>query len=648
MLTRTQAPAARTNSVSAALQRKEIWFEKAADTAYQAVLAISQGDETAARNEIDKLRLLRSILTVGEARESVAASIDSANPLSLQRMRYAVDAIQASQDVIAQWVHGLSDQLGALDEIDPAGWQRLLDRALPVAWNFEADILLIVGRVRSELVDVLQDRGQCRVLFLLHPDEADSGDDCPDTGSMRLVRTEAEVVRYIESLKAPYPKHLARMDISQGDGPRPDDVLPLLQKSIMTAWMSVNTRRLFAQRWVEQGIANIPAVAWHHSLRALDGAFRGRPAILISPGPSLDKNIEQIRQAKGKALLIAPLQTLRRLYKANIQPDFVLVLDATDLTTDPYDFFNEVPADFLTTLIIGFNCHPNVVKKFQRVYFFSTGGPLDHWLQAMLDQPLVGLEGSSVAIAALMLAQHWGCNPIVLTGQDLALADNGERYAADAQLNNLTAPKLMTLPGYHGGTVKTPSDYYMFHHQFELIAKTLATSHPDVRLCNCTEGGAYIEGYEHIPLQQVLQSDVIDQPVADWVAAQDAHDSDEQRQQRRAAAVAHLHTIGQAVDACEAQAETCRRLTLRPNGSAAYLQKLQAQEKRLRQLLRSIQGFSIAFQEQIEDAQQAAADAQSLQANLAASRDLYAVVSQGCQFIRPLVATALRELDGQR
>lgn len=644
--------------VSAALQRREVWFEKAAETAYQAVLAISQGQEDVAREEVDKLRLLRTILGTGESRESAATGVEIATPLSLQRMRYAVDAIEASQEVIAQWVRGLCAQLGDAEQMDLQGWHRLIDGVLPAAWNFEADILVVCGSVHREMIEALLQRGQRRVLFLLHRNEAADHDECPDlvgnAGGMRWVHNLGDVERYMENLLEPYPKQVAHVVIEQG---RPceadpdanvDDVLALIRKSVMTLWMEVNTRRAFARQWVENSIANLPAVVRHHNLHDLDGVFRGRPAILIAPGPSLDKNIEQIREAKGKALLIAPLQTLRRLYKADIQPDFVVVLDPSDLTTDPYDFFNDVPADFLTTLIVGFNCHPNVVRRFPRVYFFSTNGPLDHWLHEVLGEPMIGLQGASVAVSAMVLAQHWGCSPIVLTGQDLALADNGERYAKDAQLNNLSKPKLMTLPGYHGGTVQTPSDYFLFHHQFELIAKTMGTTHPGVRLCNCTEGGAYIGGYEHLTLREVMQSDVIGQPLTDWVALQEGKAIDGRSQLRHSGAEDHLRSIIRAVDACEAQAEACRRLTLRPNGSAAFLQKLQGQEQRLQTLLQSVKGFSIVFQEQIAAARQAGAEAPSLQANLAASRALYAVVIQGCRFIRPLLDQALKELVGPR
>lgn len=648
MSTHPPVPSSTPNdAINGPLQRKEALFEKAANTAFQAVLAISQNHEAAARNEIDKLRLLRSILSVGEAHEPVASGIEGASPLSLQRMRCAVDAIQASQDAIAQWIEANTRALCGAAELDANSWQRLIDHALPGAWNFETDLLLVYGRYNAGLVDALRERGQQRVLFIVHPDDAttsaDEGTE-PETGDIRVVRTEHDIELYMDRVKMPYPKHLARMGISQGDAPQAEDVDALVHKSMMNIWMSVNTRRHFARQWVEQGIANMPAIARHNNLRELDGAFKGRPAILIAPGPSLDKNIAQLKAAQGKALLIAPLQTLRRLYKANIRPDFVLVLDATDLTTDPYDFFNEVPADFLTTLIVGVNCHPSVVKKFQQVYFFSASGPVDHWLEEMLDQPLVNLEAASVALSGLLLAQHWGCNPIVLTGQDLALADGGQRYAADAQLNNLTAPKLMTLPGYHGGTVQTPSDYFLFHHQFERIAQRIGARHPEVKLCNCTEGGAFIEGYEHLPLQQVLQEHVLGRPPGDWAAVQRAHDSAAQRLQRSASATRHLQAIGRAVDACQRQADKCRRLTLKPNSSAAFFKQLGQEEQRLRSLIKAIKGFSIVFQDQIDAALQAAASARTVQDNLAASRALYAVVTQGCDFIRPLVQQALADL----
>lgn len=630
------------------LLRKEALFEKAASTAYEAVLAISRNEEATARNHIDALRLYCSMLSTGEAHQSAAIGVEGASPLSLERMRCAVDAIQASQDIIARWIESNIRTSSGVADLDAQAWQRLFDHALPGSWNFETDLLLVFGPYDPGLVDALRERGQQRVLFVVHPDDSEEGSFeagvYTPTPNIRVVRTEREVDLYMDGLKMPYPKHYASMDVSRGGVPRADDFDAKVHKTIMTMWMSVNTTRHFARNWVEQGITNMPAIAQHNNLRELDGAFRGRPAILISPGPSLDKNIAQLKAAQGKALLIAPLQSLRRLYKAGIQPDFVLVLDATDLTTEPYDFFNEVPADFLTTLIVGVNCHPRVVNKFKRVYFFSTSGPVDHWLEEMLSQPLVNLEAASVAISGLLLAQHWGCNPIVLTGQDLALADGGQRYAQDAQLNNLSAPKLMTLPGYQGGTVQTPSDYFLFHHQFERIAQRLAKSHPDVQLCNCTEGGAFIQGYQHRPLQEVLETHVLALPPADWVQRQVERDSEAQRLQRTASAVAHLTSIRQAVDACERQADKCRRLTMRPNGSAAFLKQLGAEEQRLRSLIKAIKGFSIVYQDQIDAALQAAASASSLQANLAASRDLYAVVSQGCVYIRPLVQQALYSL----
>ncbi len=53
----------------------------------------------------------------------------------------------------------------------------------------------------------------------------------------------------------------------------------------------------FGESWILQGIANTPAVASWPSIDALREPFRGRPCVIVSPGPSLTRNIEQVLSA---------------------------------------------------------------------------------------------------------------------------------------------------------------------------------------------------------------------------------------------------------------------------------------------------------------------------------------------------------------
>lgn len=636
-----------------AVKRRQSLFEQASEVAFRAVLAISQDNEQQARGAIDELRFLKRLIRNGEPLQSGPEDISSASPLALQLMRFAFDAVAQSDAVIAHWVH--QNQVNLVcsrTQTDPQAWQRLIDAALPDAWSFESDVFLVVGAAPAALIDALCARGQRRIM--VH-------------GPVRLVAqpgTEllvsddlAAVTAFIRSLRKPIPKAHATMvmcnavddaladaarEVTTANSTERTTLQQQVHKALMSNWMDSNTQRHFSQHWVQQGVANIPAIALHGNLQALDGKFRDRPAVLIAPGPSLDKNIDLLHQAKDRAVLIAPLQSLRRLYKSGIQPDFITVLDATDLTAEPFDFFNDVPDDFLTTLVVAVNCHPNVIRRFQRVYFFSGSGPLDRWVQDIVPQPLINLDASSVAITGLLLAQHWGCNPITLVGQDLALAGN-RRYADDAQLNNLNAPHLMTLPGYYGGTVQSPSDYFLFHHQFEKIAEKIAQLSPQTQLFNATEGGAFIQGFAHEPLHTVLEQHVLNlptQPVANLLVG-----DQNPAQSRMKTARNRLQNTCKVLEDLQQQVRQLVRLSQQPRPQAATLRKLSEKEQLLRKTLKRIEGFTSIYQDDIDQAVAAAGQAKTLHDNLVASQALYQVVADSCQFFRPLVQEALAALQ---
>src|SRR5690606_7458420 len=105
--------------------------------------------------------------------------------------------------------------------------------------------------------------------------------------------------------------------------------------------------------------------------------FAGRPAIVVSPGPSLARNIEWLKQVQGRALLLAPLQVLRRLHAEGIRADFALVLDAIDQSQGAIDFLRGIPDEDLPDLIASTCAHPNVLRRFRRVHFFSSRSPVD-------------------------------------------------------------------------------------------------------------------------------------------------------------------------------------------------------------------------------------------------------------------------------
>lgn len=516
-------------------------------------------------------------------------------------------------------------------------WLALLTARKPAGWDPASDLLLVCGVPDRALQQALAVLGQCRVLWLGQQD-VPSPDHTPPQADWRCVAETTATPAWLQELvggwRRPLPRQVLRLRMP--DVPEhtlQDQVLAQLQSLLMQRWTDDCTRDEFGQAWLEQSLANLPLLARQQSLDRLDGQFAGRPAILIAPGPSLDRNIDQLRALQGRAVLIAPLQTLRRLHKAGIQPDLVLVLDAVDLTTAPYDFIGDLAPHELPTLVAAVQTHPNVIRRFARVFHFGGGGPLDHWMAELDGRPLVDLKARSVALSALLLAHRWGCSPIVLVGQDLALAGDGQRYAKDAQLNGFDqAQHMYPLPGWHGGVVLSPADYTVFHQDFVRLAPQLRQVRPEVELFNCTEGGAYIPGFEHRPLRDVL--DHLSQTGALPAGAHPIHwpQAPDAAEVPAINARVHAYLSGQlqALEGCARQARSCAQLSKRLPGGAAGLQKLQTAEQALRDAMRRVKGFASLYRQDIDAARNAAARARNLAENLEASRRLYAVVEQGC------------------
>jgi len=98
---------------------------------------------------------------------------------------------------------------------------------------------------------------------------------------------------------------------------------------------------------------------------------------------------------------------------------------------------------------------------------------------------------------------------IVLIGQDLAFAPDGKTHSKGAIYGeNETQYERNTLyvKGYYGDDVKTSQVWNMFLNHFQQSIDEMKETHPEIKVINATEGGAYIEGAKHISFKEFLES----------------------------------------------------------------------------------------------------------------------------------------------
>ena len=227
------------------------------------------------------------------------------------------------------------------------------------------------------------------------------------------------------------------------------------------------------------------------SLRSLwEKIPKGIPAIVVSSGPSLDKNIEELKKAVGKSFLIAADSALKALLAHDIIPDMFVSVDGLK---NPAHFQDER----IQNIPLACNLQSNLdMMQFHKGMKYYTKS-LDFYLQDKLEQmgvelPVFG-SGGSVAHECFELARILECNPIILVGQDLAYT-NAQTHASHTvrgewhiDVQNLDT---LTLEGIDGAPVLSSYEFQLYLQWFEQQIE----KNPQLRVIDATEGGARIHG----------------------------------------------------------------------------------------------------------------------------------------------------------
>ncbi|MFQ6112022.1 MAG: motility associated factor glycosyltransferase family protein, partial [Nitrospinota bacterium] len=175
---------------------------------------------------------------------------------------------------------------------------------------------LSIFREAMERVDLSELLSDVRVYLLV---------DLPEEELARRLRflTEQTLYHGVEFLELPGAMAL------HGDYYR--GARSLVAEMVGVNSMYWSTTFLRGSQSVRNICRNLFCILQSPGVRPLKGAFEGRPALIVSAGPSLDGAIEGVRAAKGKALIIAIGQVLGKLFRAGIEPDLVSTLDYSDL-----------------------------------------------------------------------------------------------------------------------------------------------------------------------------------------------------------------------------------------------------------------------------------------------------------------------------
>lgn len=283
-------------------------------------------------------------------------------------------------------------------------------------------------------------------------------------------------------------------------------------------------------------------------LRDYKNIFSNVPAVIVSAGPSLAKNIDALKSVQDRAVIFCVGAAYKTLYENGITPDFCVLIERID-TSHHYTFPNNKDVNIIIEPFTNYKVFMTKFKRYLTSVSYETSS--NHWFEQLKNKTPDNFEAKgTVSYQALYSAKFMGCNPLILLGQDLAYVD-GKCYAKGSQYEDLVCIKdeqtgkykvwpqnyekfkngycspvialgytdeqcyeivkknmdkitngLAFVDSQDGGKLPTQSGYALFIEYFKDFANK---NNGENILINSSTGGANIPGFKNIPLSEAMQ-----------------------------------------------------------------------------------------------------------------------------------------------
>lgn len=291
---------------------------------------------------------------------------------------------------------------------------------------FEPDVALL--RAVLQRIDCSTWLRASNVLLITEPDDAGLISRAV-SGMEGVISLGAAIVEHPPS--RPRLDHASRVFLNTFT-----DVMRSIRTNVVTTLVQVETT-------LRNLLLNLDHYVTCPGVLDLHGACEGRPAIVVSAGPSLQRNLHLLEDPsiRDRFVIIAVQTVLKTLLSRGIRPHFVTALDYHEISRRFYEGLT--PEDVRgVTLVAEPKANPAILDAFPGAIRCVANETLDDVVGPALLRDLGSLPpGATVAHLAYYLARHLACDPVIFIGQDLGFTD-GQYYAAGAAIHDVWAPEL--------------------------------------------------------------------------------------------------------------------------------------------------------------------------------------------------------------
>lgn len=263
------------------------------------------------------------------------------------------------------------------------------------------------------------------------------------------------------------------------------------------------------KRWIHNSLMNIREIMkTPNIIMENNDLFVDKTAILVAAGPSLNFEIERLKQIKklGVAVIFSVGSAINTLIDNDIFPDAISTFDPTVNNQIVFKKLNQkniksVPMIFGSSIgyevlqqYDGPKFHMITDRDFISKYFLKSR--FDGNLETVSDAP-------SVAALTLELISKLKFSKVILVGQNLAFLNDlhyadGIDYRKPVKLADQTGT--FEIEDVNGNPVNTTNGFFAMKNQIEHYIESYK-----INAINTTVGGAKIKGAKFLPLCEVIK-----------------------------------------------------------------------------------------------------------------------------------------------
>ena len=164
-------------------------------------------------------------------------------------------------------------------------------------------------------------------------------------------------------------------------------------------------------------------------VQRLENSLQGLTAIIMGGGPSLDENIDWIRDNQAKLVIFAAARISERLKKEKIEPDFFVTVDPHAVSYD--NSKSMLMYGDSAILVHSNNANAKLVAEWTGLHTYL--GLRFPWQDTQHKQPdNLNIVGPTVTNTMASVAGFLGAKQVIFSGVDFCYGKNGQSYESNS------------------------------------------------------------------------------------------------------------------------------------------------------------------------------------------------------------------------